>query len=411
MMNHTWHRNLLFLLPLWALACGSASTTMPADAGADAGTDATASLAVIHVDKDYASSLLSLVDPASGTLVRDNCLNSGSVPPELSLALSGDVVLPSAPLPGHPLILIDRGNGNLIWVDPADCSVTRQVNVGDGFLAYPHDVLAVTADKLYVTRYGSNPKPTTTLDGGGDILVLNQGAPVARINLAPYAPAAGLTPNPDRGRVLDGKLYVTLNSFSADFSKAGTGRVVVVDPVSDTVTGSIDLTGLQNCGPIVPVPGLPKALAVACAGAFADGANAIKASGIALIDTSTTPPTVSPVMAAGFGRPLSAFDLVVVNASLGLVVVPGDFAGTSPDEVWRFDFVGGAPQMVLAGKASFTLGGLVFDSKSQRVLLGDADAKNPRVRVMDISSGVPVEAAPIDSDPSQGLLPRYLGLF
>lgn len=449
-MNHLWHRKQLFFFPLLAMACGSSESTESTDASAadvaqlqgdtaasDAGVGSNddggagddslgasdadtlappapaAGLAVVHQDKSYKSALLSLLDPSTGTLVRDNCLNSGSLAPGLSLAMSGDVVLPSAPLPGHPLLVIDRGNGNLIWVNPANCSVTRQLSVAPGFLAYPYDVVAVTANRLYVTRYGSNPKPSTALDGGGDLVVLDldQGVPVARVDLAPYASCIGCNPNPDRGRVLGGKLYVTLNSFNADFSQAGTGRVVVVDPTSDKVTGTIDLTGLQNCGPIVPVPGMPKALAVSCAGAFADGADQIKASGIALIDTTTTPPTVTNVAAMGFGRPVSAFDLAVVNAGLGLVVVPGDFDGKFTDEVWRFDFAGGAPQLVLGGKASFTLGGLVYDPTSQRVFVGDADAKNPRVRMMDVSGLSPVELTPVISDPDKGLLPRYLGLY
>jgi hypothetical protein len=451
-MNQTWLRAQLFLIPLFAFACGSSESSRPADASApdsaptlvdaavnedggegdalaptaddggalpDAGTPETlaltpvAGLAVVHGDSKYTSSLLSLVDPRTGALVRDNCLNSGSAAPGLSQALAADVVVPSAPLPGNPLILIDRSNGNLVWVNPADCSVTRQISVAQGFKANPHDALAVTANKLYVTRYGSNPKPTTALDGGGDLLVLDLalGQPVARIDLAPFAAGAGIGPNPDRGRVLDDKLYVVLNGFNADFSKAAPGRVVVVDAKTDTVTGTIDLPGLQNCGPIAPVPGMPKALAVACAGAFADGADQIKASGIALIDTAATPPTVKPLMAAAFGRPLSAFDLAVVSAGLGFVVVPGDFTGSSVDEVWRFDFTRGVPQKVLASKSSFVLGGLAYDPASQRVFVGDADTKTPRVHVMDVSSGTPVELAPIDSDPQKGMLPRSLGLY
>ncbi len=446
-MNHLWHRARLVLLPLLALACGSSESSTAEDAAvltvmdaantddggiAPTSTDAesiddgstdgdaggvqdalsapkAAGLAVLHGDSKYTSTLLSLLDPSTGALIRDNCLNSGSAAPGLSQALSGDVVLPSAPLPGHPVILIDRKNSNLVWVDPATCIVTRQLSVKSN----PHDVLALTDNKLYVTRYDTNPKPVTALDGGGDLLVLDmaQGQAVARIDLQPFSAGATFTPNPDQGRVLDGKLYITLNSFNADFSKAATGRVVVVDPVSDKVTGTIDLPGLQNCGPIAVVPGKPKALAVACAGAYSADVAQIAASGIALIDTSTTPPTVTPLAAAGFGRPLSAFDLAVVSAGLAFVVVPGDFAGTSMDEVWRFDFAGGAPLMVFAGKDKYVLGGLVYDPLSHRVFVGDADAKNPRVRVLDVSSGTPVELPPIVSDPEKGLLPRRMALY
>jgi hypothetical protein len=159
-------------------------------------------LAVIHGSSDYTSSLLSLVDPATATLVHDNCLNSGSVAPQLSQALSGSVVLPSAPLPGHPLVLIDSTNGSLVWVNPADCTVVRQLSVSTGFKAYPHDVVAVSPNKFYVTRYMTNSSPTadpSDLDEGGDLLILDLdlGKAVARIDLAPYAAGgAGINPNP-----------------------------------------------------------------------------------------------------------------------------------------------------------------------------------------------------------------------
>jgi hypothetical protein len=444
-MNISWNRAHLLLLPLFALACGSSESSDPADAAApdaaqiadaapvddggegdalpaisdgglaqDAGAADTlapvqpAGLAVVHGDSKYTSSLLSLLDPSTGALVHDNCLNSGSATPGLSQALSGDVVLPSTPLPGHPLVLIDRINNNLIWVNPAECKVTKQISVKDN----PHDALAVSANKLYVTRYNTDPKPATALDGGGDLLVLDmaQGQPVARIDLAPFVGGSGFTPNPDRGLVLGGKLYITLNGFNADFSKAAPGRVVVVDPSTDTVVGTINLPGLQNCGPIAPVPGMPKALAVACAGAYSDP-DRLNVSGIALVDTATTPATVTTVLASVFGRPLSTSDMAMVGPGLGLVVVPGDFSGTPADTLWRFDFVGGPPQRVLSAKGSFVLGGLVYNPTSQRAFIGESDAKAPSVHVMDVSSAVPVELAPIDSDPSKGMLPRSIGLY
>jgi len=133
---------ILSLPALCALACGNAihsptpdaataagdapaaDIADAADGGADSEEAADSSnaepvgLAVIHGSSDYTSSLLSLVDPATATLVHDNCLNSGSVAPQLSQALSGSVVLPSAPLPGHPLVLIDSTNSALVWVNP-----------------------------------------------------------------------------------------------------------------------------------------------------------------------------------------------------------------------------------------------------------------------------------------------------
>ena len=400
---------ILSLPAVFGLACGS-------DAPAASGSAGPTGLAVIHGSSDYTSSLLSLVDPATATLAYDNCLNSGSLAPQLSQALSGGVVLPSAPLPGHPLVLIDRGNNALLWVNPADCSVTREISVSTGFAADPHDVVAVAQNKFYVTRYATNLKPSADLsdfDEGADLLILDLdlGKPVARIDLSPYATGAGINPNPDRGLVLDGKIYITLNNFSADFSQAGPGRVLVVDPATDAVTTIIDLPGLKDCSAIVPVPGQEGALAVACGGAFADGADRVKGSGVVLIDTSVSPATVQPLMAAAFGRPLSFADLAVVSPTLAFAVLPGDFSGSPPDQLWQFDFTRGVPQKLLDGGTDYVLGGLVFDPETQRVFLGDADAQTPKLHVLDVSVWPPAELPSFSSDPAAGMLPRNLGLY
>ena len=401
---------ILSLPAFFGLACGS-------DAPAASGSAGPTGLAVIHGSSDYTSSLLSLVDPATATLVHDNCLNSGSVAPQLSQALSGGVVLPSAPLPGHPLVLVDSLNSALVWVNPVDCTVVRQLSVSTGFKAFPHDVVAVTPNKFYVTRYMTDSSPTadpSDLDEGGDLLVLDLdlGKTVARIDLAPYAAGgAGINPNPDRARVVDGKIYVTLNNFSADLvSQTGPGRVVVVDPTTDTVSSVVDLPDFRDCGAIVPVPGKQGALAVACSGFFSDP-DRIDSSGVALIDTSVSPATVTPLMAAAFGRPVSFADLAVVSPTLAFVIVPGDFSGSAPDQLWQFDFTRGLPQKLLDASGAWVLGGLAFDPTTQRVFLGDADPQSPKLHVFDVSGSAPVELASLNSDPAKGLLPRNLGLY
>jgi hypothetical protein len=401
---------ILSLPTLFGLACSS-------DTPAASGSAGPTGLAVVHGSIDYTSSLLSLVDPATATLAYDNCLNSGSLAPQLSQALSGGVVLPSAPLPGHPLVLIDSLNSALVWVNPVDCTVVRQLSVSTGFKAYPHDVVAVAPNRLYVTRYSTNSSPTSDpsdLDEGGDLLILDLdlGKAVARIDLAPYAAGGvGINPNPDRARVLDGKIYLTLNNFSADMvTQAGPGRVVVVDPTTDTVTSVIDLPDFKDCGAIVPVPGQQGALAVACSGFFSDP-DRINSSGVALIDTSVSPATVTPLMAAAFGRPVSFADLAVVSPTLAFVVVTGDFSGLAPDQLWQFDFARGVPQKLLDASSAWVLGGLVFDPTTQRMFLGDANPQSPKLHVFDVSVSPPAELASLNSDPAKGLLPRYLGLY
>jgi hypothetical protein len=69
------------------------------------------------------------------------------------------------------------------------------------------------------------------------------------------------------------------------------------------------------------------------------------------------------------------------------------------------------PQKLLDGSSDFVLGGLVFDPTTQRLFLGDSDPQSPRLHVFDVSGCPPSELPALDSDPSRGLLPRYLGLY
>lgn len=364
-------------------------------------------MAVIHQSGDYMSSLLSLVDPTTGTLVRDKCLDSGSKAPTLSKALSGDVVLPSAPLPGNPLVLIDRTNDTLVWVNPADCSVTRQVSVGTGFAANPHDVLAA-GDKLYVTRYQTNPKPTADaadLDEGGDVLILDAttGKLQGRIDLNAFA-TAGVDPRPDRGLVVGNKLYVSLNQISRDFKTYGTGRVVIIDLASNTVTGTVDIASLQNCGALGRND---TRITVACGGDYVH----VPSSGLASFDATAAAPTARTLSATVISSAISGSALALAGADLAFVISAGDFAGATPDRLWLVDLTAGSARKVIdGGTTAYTLGALV--RSGEKLFLGDADPKAPKMRVLDIQDpSAPKEVAPFSSNVDGKLPPRSAALY
>ena len=116
-------------------------------------------------------------------------------------------------------------------------------------------------------------------------------------------------------------------------------------------------------------------------------------------------------MAAAFGRPLSGSDLAVVSPTLAFAIVPGDFSGSPPDQVWQFDFTRGIPQKLLDASSAWVLGGLVFDPDSRRVFLGDADAQSPKLHVLNVSLWPPAELPSLVSDPARGTVPRALGLY
>src|SRR5689334_19360480 len=105
----------------------------PASMGADAQPPADgnggvpspgAGLAVVN--SDYVSTSVSLIDPATAKVKKGDCINSGTHTPGNTLALSGDVGLPSQPQPMNLLVTIDHANSALTWIDPSTCTPLRQ---------------------------------------------------------------------------------------------------------------------------------------------------------------------------------------------------------------------------------------------------------------------------------------------
>jgi hypothetical protein len=368
------------------------------------------------VGSDYKSTVISLVDPVSGRVVRDRCLDSGSRAPQLSAALSGDVTLPSEPQPEHELLVIDRAASTLTWLDPARCQVLRQMSVGQGFSSNPQDVVAGPGDKAYVTRYNRNPGRT---DEGSDLLVIDrrQATVLGRIALPAPTPAelpAGLAvdPRPTRALRIGDRLYVTLNNLSDDFAAATAGRLAVIDTNRDAVVSTIDLPGLKNCGALLRAPGPSggEALVAGCAGVYGDGPNQIDSAGFAWIDPSGATPTVQLVPGRTFERTVSGSMLAVVGAQLAFTVLAGDLSGPATDAVWAFDFRGGKPRKILDGAGAFVLA-LALGRAPDRLYVLDATPADPRVRVFAIAADgvVTADGSFVASD--VGLPPRHLGFY
>jgi hypothetical protein len=385
-------------------ACASETTgpTGPAPA---------AGMAVIHTD--YMSASVSLVDPATGAVTRHDCINSGSAAPKLTTALSGDITVPSQPQPANELVIIDRTNATLTWLDPRSCDVKRQLSVSEGFEANPHDLISVSASKGYVTRYAADPGDPGR---GSDLLIIDPAAPrvLGRVDLRGHATRGPgeqtILPMPGRGAFVGGKVYVLLNNQSADYKAAGPGRVVVVDPAQDQVVATIDLPDMTNCDGLQAVERTPPALVVSCGGVFADGQRRVAVSGAAWIDLGTTPPTVTKVSGSAFGRAVSPFDLAAFGPELAFTITLGEFKATPPDQLWAFDFEGGAPRLVLEGSAGYTLGGVTVSPATRKVFVTDASDMVSRLVVIDVSGEAPMVQARVTTT-MKGLPPRNVGFY
>ena len=385
------------------------------DAASDSAGTATPT-GVVVLNSDYSSCSVSFLD-RDGNLLLDGCLNSGSGGPGLAMALSGDVVLPTQVPAGGPVAIIDRTNTAITWLDAATCAVRGQLAVGTGFASNPHDVVTLSASKAYVTREAGNSKPTPAagdFDDGNDVLIIDPARLeiVGRIDLLPFAPA-GVLPRADRALLAQGKVFVSLNAVSADYASYGTGRIVIIDPDRDQVTGTIDLPGVQNCGAMTYVAAAQRLL-VACNGAYGDPAAQAAGSAIVAIDLAQTPPVVvAQVAATAAGNvPLSNLTVAAVDGTTALGVAVGAFGGTPPDSLWSLPLGDGVPAKVFDSTEGFVIGAVLYDQDRHRMLAADGTMNTAAyLRVFDQAAGGFGAGRTVATNPTQKLPPRALSFY
>jgi hypothetical protein len=384
-------------------ACDSSSASQTA------GLTATSALAILS--NDYKSSSLSLYDPATKKLV-DDCVGPS--------ALSEDTALVTGPQGGE-VVVLDRKHSLVDFVIPSICRLRAQLSVSTGgFKGNPHDVVHVSATKAYVLRYEKNAAPTPTpddFDDGDDLLIIDPTALVVtgRIDMSSHATMAGaqmVQARPDRAVLSNGLVYVTLNNISGDLMTIGPGRVVIVDPATDAVTGTIDLPDQANCEGIVADDAANK-LYVSCGGSFTD-ADQTATSALVEIDVSGAKPALTVVTGKSLGtQPVSLLAAALFGgnafASTAGSIDFGTGAQIAPDTLYAIDLATGKGSKVVDGGA-FNLGRPAVDAATKTLFLPDGDPVTPRVRVFDVS-GAPAEGTAFEPNPAEHLPPREIAWY
>jgi hypothetical protein len=393
-------------LALLLVACTDA-TPSPVDRSA-------CSLAVIA--SDYRSTTVSLL-ASDGTLCAPDILTSGSRPPGLLTALSGDLVLPSEPFPDGHLGLIDRfPNGVLTTVDPATSEVLAQTRLSPDFAGNPQDVVAVP-EGLLVSRL---ERASDTSDApGSDLLLISPEGPRA-IDLAPFA-SAGFDPMPTRFARAHGSLWVGLTHLARDWSVAGTGRILRLSQAPLAVVAAVDLDGLENCGHLAATSA-GDALWVVCTGRFDASRSDITRAGVAVVDGPDESGASAPSGPAWIGRadalighPLG-FAIAALDADRAFVIALGALEDGTPDALVLVDRrTGLATELAQGTGGPFELSGLHIEGGL--LLLADANPRAPTLRRFRIpqSPGLTGETAggfaelPAVVVSPTGLPPRQVG--
>jgi hypothetical protein len=418
-------------LALGVVALGTVNVGVGCDGASIVGDGSPGSIAVqaapasglAVVGSDFASSVVSLL-ASDGTLAKDDCIDSGTATSDkLSLALSGDVTLPSQAQRGGKLWIIDRGNAALTILEPTTCVPVGQISVATGFISNPRDVAVLSDTKAYVTRLEKNIAPPSPMAAGDDIIIFDPstGALTGRIDLSGQAsPVAGaaIQARPNRMVITGGKVYVTLNNQDKKFFVAGEGAVVVIDPASDIVVARVALPGLKGCEAITALEDAKK-IFVACGGSFADTDQAA-GSGIAMLDVGVWPPVLASVTkgTALDGHAVNFSWVGALSATRVLAATFGSFGDVktntpgTKDAVFSVDLAAGTGTALGIESGPFDLGRAAVTATTLFVPDASSGANTPRVHVFAVSgSGAATETSAVDADPAKKLPPREIAWY
>lgn len=396
-------------------ACESSERCSAADLSAP---DREAAFAV--VSSDYFSTAIALLD-REGELVTEAWLDSGTVPPGVVAALSGDVVLPTTPIDECVLTIIDRYPTDMVTflnlcATQGDDPLIRQVDVSEGFVSNPHDVLPLDGGLAMVSRHDPSPEG----DRGSDLLLIEwrAGHVRSRIDLSALdttIDGAHVYSRPSRMvRLRAGhasRAVVGLARMDRSFMAVGPGAVAVVDPM----TGSVEpvfLPDLASCDEVDSVPEHPELAVVTCRGrTFSDEPGRRGTAGLAMLELREDGAVhVRSTWRTSDHRDGPAFNTWAVPLDSDHVVVTatGDLLAGIDDRVGVLGMSGDAPAAPLFdAQDAFVIGDGTFDASSELLLVPDAHLGRVR-RFRRESGGLWSELPPVDTAGCRGLPPREI---
>lgn len=369
--------------------------------------------AILVTASDYTSTSVSALSPA-GKELADSFISSASSTAGLSVALSGDVVFPSSAPASGKVVLLDRyPNSVLTFVDPVSGQVERQISAGTGFGSNPHDYLEISEEAAYVTRYEANPKPgRQDYDAGSDVLIVDPTSGKLRGSIDLTTPDDGdFLPRPDHLLRVGDEVWVTLQGLSQDFSKARDQRIVGLNPDDSSVTWTLELTGFKSCGkPVLSPSG--KLAAVACSGVLGSGAvEATPESDVVLLDATQSPPSIVKHFGAAelLGAPVSG-SLAFVSETQLLGTALGDSMAARNDVAYTLDTESGKVEQLYDAGAAFALGDVMCAPGCASALCLVSDAQSSALAVWQIRDDASLKKQkPVVVGESVGLPPRALG--
>lgn len=394
---------------------GGFGDTSPGDGGQssdDAGAPAAAKsrgFYVFSIDYNNSASIGAL--GLDGSVLSKSLISSGSDSPGLSLALGTDIVPANEPQVGGAVVILDRNNDAIDWLDLESAEVTNQVDVGPGdFASNPYDYVALSPELGFVSRYETNAAPgVVDYDQGGDLVAVNPTTKelLGRVDfnyLVEETPE--LMPRPTKMVNYAGKVYVVLGMLDGYFTPLEESVLAVVDPTTLEITSTKKL-GLRNCEDISLAPS-GGVVAIGCKGGWADEPLTVN-SGIVLVDLDQAEPEIIHTYGAADLAGAQISTLAFASDSLIMFSSYGNFEPAANDRALVLDISDDSVSDAVLEAGPYQLGNIRCAPSDNVCVLANADTL--AIEFFDVASDSISHAQTVVFDAELGLPPRYIGIF
>jgi len=355
----------------------SGGTTTVSDAGDNIEPDGGADITIEPEPPEYTTALVITTDYQTGSYATV-ALDDHAVNKDIDF-IHSDAACRFDLITETPFIILRRGSDTIDVLNPDTFEIDEEYSVEPA--SNPYDIAVVSADRAYISRFGST-----------EMLIVEpfNGKEIGTVDFSEYADDDGLPEVSGMG-LLDGKVYTLVQRIDRDNSwvPAGTSYLVVIDAESGKIDNDFELTGTNPYESLIYSEALEQ-FVISEAGDFSDLENA----GVELFDPVEQTLSGFIVTEEELGGNVTKALLVSETKGYALIGVQSENGNDS--HIVIFNPETGKKTGTLLEADSWDYGNIVLTPDLKEVWVADRTLEKPGIRIFDTETDEEITDEPID---------------